>query len=155
VLLLETHCVNELDAMSFAVPQTLPADLALHHIGLVLPNHEAATRYREKLNLPVLAEDSVEIFSCDCIFIGREWPCVELIVPRGGQLAKFNEGRGGLHHICYKTKSVRALMDSFENGKGRWLYPAPVKGGFGLWANFLAPMHLGILTEFVGDQVEH
>jgi hypothetical protein len=33
-------------------------------------------------------------------------------------------------------------MGSFENGKARWLHPAPVRG---------APSHLGLLTEFVEE----
>jgi lactoylglutathione lyase/methylmalonyl-CoA/ethylmalonyl-CoA epimerase len=123
----------------------------MHHVGVVLPNHEAATRYREKLNLPVLAQDFVEAFSCDCIFVGREMPCVELIIPRGGRLANFNEGRGGLHHVAYRIGSIKTFMASFEGGKGRWLYPEPILGGFKLLANFLAPTHVGILTEFVEE----
>ena len=137
--------------MTFPMQSASSGDLVFHHVGLVMPNQEAATRYCEKLNLPVLAEDFVEAFSCEVMFVGREMPCVELIIPRGGRLASFNEGRGGLHHVAYRTESIKKIMESFEGGKGRWLYAAPILGGFKLLANFLAPAHVGVLTEFVEE----
>jgi methylmalonyl-CoA/ethylmalonyl-CoA epimerase len=137
--------------MTFPMQSTASGDLVFHHVGLVMPNHESAKRYCDKLGLPVMAEDFVDAFSCDVMFVGLEMPCVELVIPRGGRLASFNGGRGGLHHVAYRTGSIKKIMESFEGGKGRWLYAAPILGGFKLLANFLAPTHMGVLTEFVEE----
>ena len=128
-----------------------PGSLILHHVGVVLPDRDAVVRYCKDLNLPILAEEYVAAFCCHCIFVGPALPCVELIIPNGGRLAEFNNGQGGLHHFAYRTESLRAFMGSFENGKARWLHPAPVRGARGMWVNFLAPSHLGLLTEFVEE----
>jgi lactoylglutathione lyase/methylmalonyl-CoA/ethylmalonyl-CoA epimerase len=98
-----------------------------------------------------MADEFVETFSCDCIFVGNELPCVELIVPKGGRLGEFNNGRGGLHHFAYRTKSLATFMATFEHGKGRWLYPTPVQGARGMKVNFIAPSYFGVLMEFVEE----
>src|SRR4051812_44941724 len=61
---------NSSGAMTFPVQAASSGDLVFHHVGLVMQNQEAARRYCEKLNLPVLAEDFVEAFSCDVMFVG-------------------------------------------------------------------------------------
>ena len=39
-------------------------------------------------------------FECWCLFMkaAQGQPTVELVVPTGGSLARFNRGAGGLHH---------------------------------------------------------
>jgi hypothetical protein len=75
-----------------------------------------------------------------------------LIVPHSGQLAKFNDGNGGLHHCAYRVEDLQQFMLDFNEGRGRWLFSSPVRGARGMIVNFISPRYLQSLTEFVEEQ---
>jgi methylmalonyl-CoA/ethylmalonyl-CoA epimerase len=124
----------------------------LHHVGVILSSRELIGAYRALTGLEVSCDEYVEAFDCDCIFLGVRLPMIELIVPRGGRLAEFNNGGGGIHHCAFQVADLNAFMAEYIGGKGRWLYPSPVAGARGMLVNFLAARHLGTLTEFVQEQ---
>jgi methylmalonyl-CoA/ethylmalonyl-CoA epimerase len=123
-----------------------------HHVGVILPSRELISAYRDLTQLDISCDEYVEAFDCDCIFLGERRPMIELIVPRGGRLAEFNKGGGGIHHCAFEVADLHAFMAEYAGGKGRWLRPSPVPGARGMFVNFLAPRHLGTLTEFVQER---
>ena len=127
-------------------------DMTFHHTGIVVPSRDAATRYHAQLGLPVMTDEYVADFDCDCIFLGTRTPCVELIVPHSGHLAAFNAGRGGIHHVAYRVADLRRFMSEFNRGQSRWLRSEPFRGARGMLVNFLSPRDLVCLTEFVEER---
>jgi methylmalonyl-CoA/ethylmalonyl-CoA epimerase len=129
----------------------VPESVVLHHVGIVIRDRKDVDRYTSLLGQVVTCDEYVEAFDCDCIFLDRAIPCVELVLPRSGALQQFSDKGGGLHHCAYQTDDLVRYMREFADGKGRWLYPSPVRGARGMLVNFMAPQHLGILIEIVEE----
>lgn len=128
------------------------AAATFHHVGVILPSRELIGAYRNLTRLEISCDEYVDAFDCDCIFLGERPPMIELIVPRGGRLAEFNKGSGGIHHCAFQVADLDVFMAEYAGRKGRWLHPSPVPGARGMLVNFLAARHLGSLTEFVQEQ---
>jgi len=94
----------------------------------------------------------VDIFQCWCIFLKapKGATAIELVVPEGGQLAKFNKGAGGLHHYAYVTKDIVGLQAELEKKDMRMLEPKPVQGAGNFLCNFVHPISTrGIVVEYI------
>jgi methylmalonyl-CoA/ethylmalonyl-CoA epimerase len=128
------------------------AAASFHHVGVILPSRDLIGAYRDLTRLEISCDEYVEPFDCDCIFLGDRKPMIELIVPRGGRLAEFNQGSGGIHHCAFQVADLSGFMAEYVGGKGRWLHPSPVAAARGMLVNFLAARHLGSLTEFVQER---
>lgn len=81
-------------------------------------------------------------------------PAVELVIPTGGTLARFNRGAGGLHHYAYEVADIRALQTSLAARDMPMLQAEPVKGAgnflCNFLCNFLSPVVTrGVLVEYV------
>lgn len=79
----------------------------LHHIGIILPSEEDARAFMEQYGLEAEGEGETP-YQAHCIFTkssGGESP-IEFLIPRGGPLSAFNEGKGGIHHICFAVENI-------------------------------------------------
>ena len=125
---------------------------ALHHVGIVQPDFEAAEAYMEVFGHEEEYRGYVEQFECWCLFMKAPegQPAVELVIPTGGTLAKFNRGAGGLHHYALLTPDIRALQADLAARDIRMLEPEPVKGAGEFLCNFLSPIATrGVIVEYI------
>lgn len=130
----------------------LPDAPKLHHVGVIQPDMEAAEVYMELFNHTEDYRGFVESFQCWCIFLKAPpgEAAVELVVPEGGPLAKFNRGAGGLHHYAFETSDIRALATELAQKDVRMLEPEPVKGAGNFLCNFVHPVSTrGVIVEYV------
>lgn len=86
-----------------------------------------------------------------CIFsAGTEGSAVEFVIPRGGRLAEFNGGAGGLHHIAIAVPSLAELTTELTKRNVSLLERAPVRGAENFMCNFLPPVFSGgVIVEFI------
>lgn len=130
----------------------LAASQRLHHVGIIQPDMEAAEAYMVVFGHEEDYRGYVPEFECWCLFLKAPagGPSVELVVPTGGSLARFNRGAGGLHHYAFATPDIRALAAAFAVRDAAMLHPAPVKGAGNFLCNFLSPVATrGVLVEYV------
>lgn len=126
----------------------------LHHVGIVLPDEETMEQFMEMYNLEIDYQGFVEPYSCRYIFTKMnpeysESP-IEFLIPNDGVLAKFNNGCGGIHHICYEVDDIEAVCKEFRE-KGYQLLEGecPISDRT-MKINFVRPKSsLGILVEFM------
>jgi methylmalonyl-CoA/ethylmalonyl-CoA epimerase len=130
----------------------LRASQRLHHVGIIQPDFEAAATYMATLGHLEVSRGYVEPFECWCLFCAAPagGAVVEIVVPTGGSLARFNKGAGGLHHYALETPDLRRLQRAFEARGDAMLLPDPVKGAGNFLCNFLSPMTTrGVIVEYV------
>lgn len=130
----------------------IAASTTLHHVGIVQPDLEAAESYMAVFGHVEDYRGYVPEFECWCIFCVAPagGPAVELVVPTGGSLARFNRGAGGLHHYAFLTPDIRALQRAFAERDARMLHAEPVKGAGSFLCNFLNPVATrGVLVEYI------
>lgn len=121
----------------------------LHHVGIICPDRASAETLIHLLGLRADSEEYVETYQADCIFTAGPGSRVELIIPRGGKLTKFNKGAGGLHHIALEVDDLAAASRSLEDQGVELLEKEPVDAG-DLLINFVPPIHTrGLIVEFV------
>lgn len=134
-------------------PQSLlPSAPKLHHVGVIQPDMEAAEAYMKVFNHEEDYRGWVEPFQCWCIFLKAPAgeAAVELVIPEGGPLAKFNRGAGGLHHYAFLTDDIVALQKEFATRDVRMLEDAPVKGAGNFLCNFVHPIATrGVIVEYI------
>lgn len=138
--------------MAMMQPELMPLARRLHHVGIVVPDWKAAEAYLEMFGLREEYRGRADAFECWCLFCiappGQ--PTVELVVPEGGSLARFNRGAGGLHHHAYQTDDIVALTARFAARGIGMVQPRAVKGAGEFLCNFLDPVATrGALVEFV------
>ena len=130
----------------------LPTAPKLHHVGVIQPDMEAALAFMAIFGHEEDYRGFVEPFSCWCIFLKAPpgEAAVELVVPEGGPLAKFNRGAGGLHHYAFVTPDIVALQAELAARDVRMLEPAPVKGAGNFLCNFVHPVSTrGVIVEYI------
>ncbi len=128
------------------------ASRALHHVGIVCPDMAAATAYMALFGHTEDYRGHVAEFECWCLFMiaPEGQPAVELVVPTGGSLARFNRGAGGLHHYAYATPDITGLQAEMAARDVAFLHPEPVRGAGNFLCNFISPMATrGVLVEYV------
>ncbi len=123
----------------------------LHHVGIVVPELANVEVLLRLLGLEAGVSQYVPQYESECIFTrgAGTVPGIEFIVPRGGKLAKFNKGMGGLHHIALEVDDLDAFSADLAAEDVQLLEPRPVDAGR-LRINFLPPAYTrGIIVEFV------
>lgn len=127
------------------------ADPPLHHVGIVQPSEEEALAFMDLMGLHEDYRGYVPQFHALCIFTrGASGSPVELVVPDGGPLLKFNRGAGGLHHIAFEVPDLDALVRELAEKDMALLEPEHVKGAGNFLCNFLSPIYTrGITVEYV------
>lgn len=124
----------------------------IHHIGIVFPDRERAEQFMEIFNFEVDLEEYVQAYQAQCIFTKRTSNeiSLEFVIPTGGVLKEYNNGRGGLHHIALEVDDVEAVRAEYEEKGMRMLEELAVPGACGIIVNFMRPKYgAGILVEFV------
>lgn len=126
--------------------------MRIHHVGIVLPTVDAANNVMNTLGLEMDYKGFVKAYNADLIFTkygDRESP-IEFIIPRGGVLAEFNGGKGGIAHVAFEVEDVEAVREEFESKGMRMLEKEAVPGTDDIIVNFLRPKYSeGLLFEFV------
>jgi len=127
----------------------------IDHIAIAVPSIEEARGYYENVlglkldHIEEVAEQKVKTAFFD---IGGVW--IELLEPTtpDSTVAKFianNNGKGGLHHIAYKSDDVGAELTAAESKGVALLDKTPRKGAGNMNIGFLHPKSTGgALTEF-------
>lgn len=124
----------------------------LHHVGVIQPDMQAAQDYMKLFGHTEDYRGFVPEFECWCLFClaPAGQASVELVVPVGGSLARFNRGAGGLHHYAFETSDIRALQRDFALRDIAMLHAEPVKGAGNFLCNFIHPIATrGVLVEYV------
>lgn len=123
----------------------------LHHVGIVMNDLKRAEEFLAIFGLEEDYREYVEPYQAICIFSkSLNGTSVEMVVPDGGVLYNFNEGRGGIHHIAFSVDNVEETRKEFEERGLGMLESEAVKGAGPILVNFLRPRYgKGILVEFV------
>ena len=124
---------------------------SLHHIGIIMPDLEKAEGFLKVFSLEENYREYVPEYHAMCIFTQPEADTpIELVVPDGGVLKDYNNGKGGIHHIAFNVDNVEETRREFEEKGMQLLEKAPVKGAGPILVNFLRPRYgYGILVEFI------
>ncbi|NLD20882.1 MAG: methylmalonyl-CoA epimerase [Bacteroidales bacterium] len=134
----------------------------IEHLGIATPSLEEAIPYYENvLGLKCFAIEEVADQKVKTAFFQIGEVKLELLEPTSPEsaIAKFiekNGGRGGIHHIAFKTDDVAAaLADASEKGI-QLIDKAPRKGAEGLNIAFLHPKStMSVLTEICENPNEN
>ncbi|PQO47862.1 VOC family protein [Blastopirellula marina] len=131
---------------------TFPQLPNLHHVGIVQPDIKAAEQFMSLFEYEEDYRGYVEPFECWCIFLkaAQNSPPLELVVPTGGSLARFNKGAGGIHHYALITEDIVKLQQEFSERGISMTHPEPVQGAGNFLCNFVSPIATrGIMVEYV------
>jgi catechol 2,3-dioxygenase-like lactoylglutathione lyase family enzyme len=121
----------------------------LHHVGIIVPNAEQVEALLDLLGLERGETQYVPEYEADCVFTYGDGSAVEFIIPRGGKLAQFNRGIGGLHHIAIEVDDLEQFTENIKKKDIELLSEKPVEAGQ-LLINFLLPIYTrGFTVEFV------
>lgn len=123
----------------------------LHHVGIIFKDIETAEAFLETVGVEEEYRGYVDSYQAWCIFLKPNGGSkVELIIPTGGKLAEYNNGKGGLHHIAYEVDDVEQVRRDFEAKGIKLLEEKAVQGAGNIIVNFMRPRDgKGILVEFV------
>lgn len=122
----------------------------LHHVGIVMNEDARAEQFMQIFGLKEEYREYVPEYQAMCIFTEMEGTKLELIVPDGGVLREYNDGKGGIHHIAFSVENVETTRKEFEAQGLQMLEDTAVKGAGPILVNFLRPRSgAGILAEFV------
>jgi lactoylglutathione lyase/methylmalonyl-CoA/ethylmalonyl-CoA epimerase len=124
---------------------------SLHHVGIVMPNMEKAEGFMKLFSLSEDYREYVPEYHAMCIFTRPEADTpLELVVPDGGKLQDYNNGKGGIHHIAFNVDNVEEIRREFEEKGMEMLERTAVKGAGPIMVNFLKPRFgYGVLVEFI------
>ena len=133
----------------------------IEHLGIATPSLEQAIPYYENvLGLKCYAIEVVEDQKVKTAFFKIGEVKLELLEPTSpdSTIAKFiekNNGRGGIHHIAFKTKDVAACLAEAESKGVTLIDKAPRRGAEGLNIAFLHPKSTqSVLTEICENPQE-
>lgn len=121
----------------------------LHHVGIIVPDRDQLTALAELFGLRIGHTQYVPEYEADCYFTTGDGPVIEFIVPRGGKLAGFNKGMGGIHHIALRVDDLEGASAELSARGVKLLEDSPVDAG-ALRINFVPPVYTrGLIVELV------
>lgn len=126
----------------------------LHHIGIIMPSLEKVENFMETFGLEEDVKGFVAPYKAHYVFTKMnskhsESP-IEFLVPTGGVLSRFNNGKGGIHHICYEVDDVVKSCEEFISKGYEFLEPDCPQASATMKINFLRPKYTdGILVELM------
>lgn len=125
----------------------------LHHVGIVMPSEQQAATFMALIGLTEAYRGFVDYYQALCIFTeGNGASPLELVVPSGGVLQRFNPGVGGLHHVAFEVDDLRSLARKLNEKGVKLTEPEPVQGAGPFLCNFLSPIYTrGVTVEFVQE----
>ena len=132
---------------------TTPASAwILDHVGHAVHDIDAGIAfYSELLGVAVAVRESLPEHRVEVAFFDLGNSSIELIAPQSGNtaLTKFLDSRGeGLHHICYRVKSVDAELAILANRGVRLIDAKARNGSRNTLVAFVHPQGMrGVLVE--------
>ena len=121
----------------------------LHHVGVIVPDQEQLDQLCRLFGVTLGRREYVKEYEAECIFSEGERGLIEFIIPRGGKLAQFNKGLGGLHHIAIEIDDLQAVTAELAADGVKLLETTPVDAG-PLLINFVPPaFSRGVRIEYV------
>ncbi len=121
----------------------------VHHVGIIVPDEAQLQELCRICGVTPGRRQYVAEYQSDCIFSEGGCGVIEFIIPRGGKLAAFNKGFGGLHHIAIEVEDLNAASAALAADGVRLLESSPVDAG-ALLINFLPPVFSrGVVIEYV------
>ena len=98
----------------------------LNHVAIVVPDLEAATTlYRDTLGAQVSEPTDLPEHGVTTVFITLPNSKIELLHPLGDDspIAKFLQKNpaGGMHHLCYEVKDIKAAAAKLQADGARAL----------------------------------
>jgi methylmalonyl-CoA/ethylmalonyl-CoA epimerase len=137
----------------------MAAFTGIDHVGIAVPDLEAAVAAYEKLTQSVPAHrDRVESDGIEAVMFEVGDSRIELLgsTRPDSKIANFLAKRGGgLHHVAYAVDDVQQSLDSFAGMGLRLLDVCPRHGAAGRLVAFLHPSAAGgVLTELCQPEPE-
>ncbi len=126
---------------------------ALDHIAIAVPDLERAVRrLTEDFGLSYTGREDVQAAVTTTAFFPLPPTSIELIYPLDGQgpVQKFldRQGRGGLHHISFRSDSIEADVAQLREKGYEFLSEKPGPGAHGSQVIFIHPKCCdGVLVE--------
>jgi methylmalonyl-CoA/ethylmalonyl-CoA epimerase len=115
-------------------------NLILHHVGIVVHDEEVVKQFCKLFNLKEDYRGYVPEYNALCIFMrGNGKSSIEFVIPSNGKLKDFNGGKGGLHHIAFKTSDLNKAKTELEQNNVKFIQHDPVKGAGNFVVNFTKP----------------
>jgi methylmalonyl-CoA/ethylmalonyl-CoA epimerase len=145
--------------MPFDLSTGLPGLLGFDHVGIAVPDLDAAINfYRDLLGLQVVhREENLDQQVAEAMLTtgenGARGNQLQLLMPlaEDSVLNRFLMRRGsGLHHVAYAVSDVRSASSTLRKCGIRVLYDSPRAGTRGSQINFVHPKDTGgVLLELV------
>ena len=121
----------------------------LHHVGLIVRDEGQLALLLSVLGLETGRRQFVPEYEAECVFTQGPGAGIEFILPRGGKLAQFNKGLGGLHHIAIEVDDLEARSRELREGGVELLEGSAVEAGE-IRINFVPPIYTrGVIVELV------
>jgi methylmalonyl-CoA/ethylmalonyl-CoA epimerase len=123
----------------------------LHHVGIILPSEEEAAEFMAQMGYEEDYRGTVEKWQVLCIFIRSSGPTsIELVIPSGGPLAKFNKGFGGVHHYAVQVPDLASTQAQLAARGIKFIEEQPLKGAGNFLCNFVSPAFTrGVMIEYI------
>lgn len=124
---------------------------SIHHVGIVMNDMDRAEAFLKTFRLIEDYREYVPQYQAMCIFTKFDHgTSIELVVPDGGVLYDYNNGKGGIHHIAFLVDDIDQITHEYQEKGLEMLEESGVKGAGSIYVNFLRPKYgQGILVEFV------
>jgi catechol 2,3-dioxygenase-like lactoylglutathione lyase family enzyme len=118
-------------------------------VGIIVRDEGQLALLLSVLGLEAGRRQFVREYEAECVFTQGRGTGIEFILPRGGKLAQFNRGLGGLHHIAIEVDDLAARSRELRAAGVELLEGAAVEAGE-LRINFVPPVYTrGVIVELV------
>jgi methylmalonyl-CoA/ethylmalonyl-CoA epimerase len=128
--------------------------MELHHVGIAVPDLEAATAPYIRLGYGLEASGEVESQGVRVYMLRSGRSAIELLCPTRSDsaIAKFLERRGpGLHHLAFECDNIEAELNRLASEGVPLIDTQPRPGFGGHLVAFIHPRWAGgVLVELVG-----
>jgi methylmalonyl-CoA/ethylmalonyl-CoA epimerase len=105
---------------------------ALDHVAILVGDTSSAVAYyRDRLGLPVVAEEINETAHVRMTYLDAGNVLIQLVEPMSDEspLAPVLRERGeGIHHICFAVEDVEAAATRFSDGDAAFVWGAGGRG---------------------------
>ena len=125
----------------------------LDHIAIAVPDLEKAIeRFAEDFGLNMTGREDVPSAKTSAAFFPIEKSNIELVHPLKGEgpVQKYldKNGRGGIHHLCFRSDDIEADVERLKAKGYEFLSEAPTLGAHNCKVIFIHPKSAdGVLIE--------
>jgi lactoylglutathione lyase/methylmalonyl-CoA/ethylmalonyl-CoA epimerase len=124
----------------------------LHHVGIVVRDEAQMERFVQLLGLTEVRREHLPKYRVTNVFYSPgEGPQIQFMLPDGGILANYNQGRGGLHHIAFWAPDITPVQRDLEARGLRFIAREKQQGIGHFKFNFVLPNVEGVSVELIED----